>query len=48
MAMSPINCQKAVRNCTVQLLSNYGGKLRIPKKAENPFKMAYDPELDRV
>ena len=35
-----------VRNCIAHLLSNYGGKYRMPKKAENPFKMGYDPELD--
>ena len=35
-----------VRNCTVHLSSNYGGKYRMPKKAENQFKMGYNPELD--
>ena len=45
-AMSPIKyVQEAVRNCTVHLSFNYGGKYRMPKKAENPFKMGYDPEL---
>ena len=37
---------EAVRNSIVHLRSNYGGKYRMPKKAENPFKMGYDPELD--
>ena len=45
--MSPIkHVQEAVKNCTVHLLSNYVGKSRMPKKAENPLKMGYDPELD--
>ena len=38
--------QEAVRNCTVCLAANYGGKFRMPKKAENPFKMGYDLDLD--
>ena len=37
---------EAVRNCAVHLSTKYDGKYRIPKKAENPFKMGYDPELD--
>ena len=46
-AMCPIKfvCD-AVRNCTVHLAANYGRKYRMTKKAENPFKMGYDPELD--
>ena len=28
------------------LAYNYGDRFRIPKKAENPFKMGYVPELD--
>ena len=43
-AMSPTKyVHKAVRNCTVHLMINYGGKYRMPKKAKNPFKMGYDP-----
>ena len=38
--------QEAVKNCVVHLLSNNGGKCKMPKKADNPFKMGYDPELD--
>ena len=46
-AMSPVEyVQEAVRNCEVILSSNYGGQFRMPKKAENPFKMGYDPEFD--
>ena len=38
--------QEAVRNCTAHLSSNYGGKYRMPKKAESPFKMGYNLKLD--
>ena len=45
--MSPVTyVQEAVRNCKVHLAANYGGRFRLPKKAENPFKMGYDPKLD--
>ena len=37
---------EVIRNCAVHLSSNDGGKYRMPKKAENPFKMGHDPELD--
>ena len=37
---------EAVRNFAVHLLSNYGGKYRMLKKAENLIKMGYGPELD--
>ena len=45
--MSPAKyvCE-AVRNRKVHLFFNYGGKYKISKKAKNPFKMCYDPELD--
>ena len=46
-AMSPKKIvQEAVKTCTTHLTANYGGKFRLPKKAENIFKMGYDPELD--
>ena len=46
-AMSHVKyVQEAVENGTVHLAANSGGRLRLPKKAENPFKMGYDPELD--
>ena len=35
-----------LRICAVHLAANYGGRLRLPKKAENPFKMGHDQELD--
>ena len=31
---------------TLHSSSNYGGRFRLLKKAENPFKMGYDQELD--
>ena len=37
---------EAVSNCKAHPSSSYGGKYRLPKKAENPFKIGYDPELD--
>ena len=46
-AMSPTRyVHEAVINCIVHLSSNYVCKYKMPKKAENPFKMGYDPELD--
>ena len=30
----------------VHLETNNGGRFRLPKKAENPFKMGYDPVLN--
>ena len=46
-AMSPTKyVHEAVRNCRVHLLTNYGGKYRMPMKADNPFKMGHDPELN--
>ena len=38
--------REAVRNCTVHLAANFGGRFRLPKKAEDQFKMDYDPEFD--
>ena len=38
--------QDAVRNCIVHLAAKYDGRFRLPKKAENQFKMDYDPELN--
>ena len=45
--MSPIkyDCE-AVRNCKVHVIANYSGRYRLPKRADNPFKIVYDPELD--
>ena len=40
--------KEAVRNCTVNLSSYYGDKYRIPKKAEIPFIIGCDPELDTI
>ena len=45
-AMSPVKyVQVAVKNSSVHLAANYGGKFRLPKKAENSFRMVYDQEL---
>ena len=46
-AMSPNKyvCD-AVKNSAVHLLTKYGGKYKMPKKVENPFKMGYDTKLD--
>ena len=38
---------EAVRNYAVHLAANCG-RFRLPKKAENPFKMGCDPELDTI
>ena len=38
----PRNSQKLCNTFIV----HYGGKFRLPKKAENAFKMGYDSELD--
>ena len=36
-AMSPVkHVQEAVRDCTAHLAANFGGRFRLPKKAENP------------
>ena len=39
-------CRRDSQNCVVHLAANYGGRFRLPKKAENPLKMGYDPELN--
>ena len=36
----------AVSNCIVHLLPKYGGKYRMHKTAENPFKMGHGSNLD--
>ena len=35
-------------NCAKHLDENYNGKYSLPKKAENPFRMGYEPELDTL
>ena len=37
---------EAVRNSAVHLAANDCGRFILHKKAENQFKMCYDPELD--
>ena len=36
----------AVKNCETHLKDNYDGRYSLPRKAENPFRMNYEPELD--
>ena len=46
-AINPVKyVQETVRNCTAHLAANYGCRFRLPKKAENQFKMGYDPGLN--
>ena len=46
-ALSPVKyVQEAGRNNAVHVAENYDGRFRLPKKAENPFMIGYDPELD--
>ena len=45
--MNPVKyVHEEVRNCKAHLAANYGGRFKLPKKAENQFKMGYDLELD--
>ena len=46
-ALSPSKyVNQAVKNCETHLKDNYDGKYSLPRKAENPFRMNYEPELD--
>ena len=36
---------EAVRNCKAHLVANYIDRFRLPKRADNPFKVGYVPEL---
>ena len=38
--------KEAVRNCETHLSSHFGGRYSFPKRAENPFRMDYDPDMD--
>ena len=45
--MTPIKyIEEAIKNCAVHLGANYRGRFRLLKKADNHFKIGYDPELD--
>ena len=37
---------QAIRNCTVHVAANDGGKYKLRKNTENLFKMGDDPESD--
>ena len=28
------------------MVADFSGRFRLPKRADNPFKMGYDPKLD--
>ena len=46
-AMNPMKyVHDAVRNCNAHLVASYSGTFRLPKRADNPFKMGYDPEFN--
>ena len=38
--------QETVKKFTVHLAANHGGRFRLRKKAEIPFKMGYDSEFN--
>ena len=45
--MSPVKyVQEAVKICTAHLAAIYGSEFRLLWRAENPFKMSCDPELN--
>ena len=37
---------EAVRNWEACLVENYSCRFKLPKKADSPFKMGYDPDFD--
>ena len=37
---------EALKHWETHLAANYNGRFRLPKRADNPFKMGYDPDLD--
>jgi hypothetical protein len=46
-ALSPSKyVHQAVRNCETHLKDHYDGRYSLPKRADNPFSMSYEPELD--
>jgi hypothetical protein len=46
-ALSPSKyVNQAVRNCKMHLKDHYDGRYSLPKWADNPFCMSYEPELD--
>ena len=45
--MNPVKClPESIRNYKVHLAANNDGRFRLPNRAENIFKMGYDPDLD--
>ena len=46
-SMSPSKYVKeAVQNCKKHLDENFDGKYKLPKRADNPFVIGYEPSLD--
>ncbi len=46
-ALSPSKyVNQAVRNCEKHLKTHFDGRFSLPKRADNPFSMTYEPELD--
>ena len=46
-ALSPSKyVHQAIRNCKTHSKENFDGRYALLKKAENPFCMSYEPELD--
>ena len=46
-ALSPSKyVNQAVKNCETHLRERFDGKYSLPKKAKNPYRMGYEPELD--
>jgi len=46
-ALSPSKyVNQAVRNCETHLKEHFDGRFTLPKRAENPFSMSYESELD--
>ena len=46
-ALSPSKyVNQAVRNCETHLKDHFDGRFTLPKRADNPFCMTYEPELD--
>ena len=46
-ALSPSKyVNQAVRNCETHIKDHYDGQFSLPKWADNPFSMSYEPELD--
>jgi hypothetical protein len=46
-ALSPFKyVNQAVRNCERHIKDHYDGRFSLPKRADSPFSMSFEPELD--